>query len=78
MNWVEVLNNAIEYIEDNLLEDLTLIQVAAYVNVSSAHLQRGFSALAGVVVRHNYKDTLEISFLLRNAGMSFFLSPLAG
>ena len=50
MNWVEVLNNAIEYIEDNLLEDLALTQVATYVNVSSAHLQRGFSALADITV----------------------------
>ena len=50
MNWVETLNNAIEYIEDNLLEDITLTQIAGHVHISSAYLQRGFSALADLTV----------------------------
>ena len=50
MNWVETLNGAIDYIEDNLLEEMSLLQVASYVNTSSAHLQRGFSALAGITI----------------------------
>ena len=50
MNWVEILNHAIEYIEDNLLDDITLSQIAEHVHISSAHLQRGFSVLAGLTV----------------------------
>ena len=50
MNWVEVLNSAIDYIEDNLLEDIALSQIAGHVHISSAHLQRGFSALAGLTI----------------------------
>ena len=50
MNWVEILNNAIEYIEDNLLDNITLSQIAGSVYISSAHLQRGFSSLAGLTV----------------------------
>jgi len=62
MNWVEVLNRAIEYIEANLLSDITLTDVADLVHTSVAHLQRGFSALAkttlGEYIR-NRRLTLE-------------------
>ena len=50
MNWVETLNNAIEYIEDNLLNDINPTQIAKHVHISSAHLQRGFSALAELAI----------------------------
>ena len=50
MNWVEVLNDAIEYIESRLLEDITSAEIANHVYTSSAHLQRGFSALAGLTI----------------------------
>ncbi|MCL2565310.1 MAG: AraC family transcriptional regulator [Defluviitaleaceae bacterium] len=50
MNWVEILNNAIEYIENNLLDNIALSQIAEHVHISSAHLQRGFSALADLTV----------------------------
>ena len=50
MNWVETLNNAIEFIEDNLLEELTLSQIAEHVHMSSSYLQRGFTALADLTV----------------------------
>ena len=50
MNWVETLNKAIDYIEDNLLEDITPSQIAKHIHISSAHLQRGFSSLAGLTI----------------------------
>ena len=50
MNWVEILNKAIDYIEDNLLDDITLPQIAKHLHISSAHLQRGFTALADLTV----------------------------
>ena len=50
MNWVETLNRAIDFIEDNLLDEITLPQIANHVYSSSAHLQRGFSSLAGITM----------------------------
>ena len=50
MNWVETLNKVIDYIEDNLHEPLIPSQIASQVHISSAHLQRGFSALAGLTI----------------------------
>ena len=50
MNWVETLNHAIDYIEENLLGEISPMQVARHVHMSSAHLQRGFSALADVTI----------------------------
>ena len=50
MNWVETLNKAIDYIEENLLDDITSSKIAAQVHVSNSHLQRGFSALAGLTI----------------------------
>lgn len=50
MNWVETLNRAIDYIEDNLLDDISLSEIASHAYISNAHLQRGFSALAGLTI----------------------------
>lgn len=50
MNWVETLNRAIDYIEDNLLDDISLSEIASHVYISNAHLQKGFSALAGITI----------------------------
>jgi len=50
MNWVKTLNQAIDYIEDHLLDDITITQIADHVYIGGAHLQRGFSALAGLTI----------------------------
>jgi len=50
MNWVEILNDAIAYIEDHLLDDITFVEIAEHVHTSSSHLQRGFSVLAGLTI----------------------------
>ena len=50
MNWVEILNEAIEYIEDNILDQIDSTQIASHVNMSSSYLQKGFSALADVTI----------------------------
>ena len=50
MNWVETLNGAIDYIEDNLLDDISLSEIARHAHISNEHLQRGFSALADVTI----------------------------
>ena len=50
IDWVEALNKALDYIEDNLLEDVTSSKIADHVYVSNAHLQRGFYALTGLTI----------------------------
>ena len=47
MDWVGSLNRAIEYIEENLLDDVTCDKVARHVFISSFHLQRTFYLLTG-------------------------------
>jgi AraC-like DNA-binding protein len=50
MNWVKTLNKAIDYIEENLLDDISFSEIAKNVHISNEHLQRGFSALAGLTI----------------------------
>ena len=46
----ESIQNAIQYIEDNLTEELNIDNIAAKAYVSSFHFQRIFSALCGFTV----------------------------
>ena len=46
----EGIQNAIQYIEDNLTEELNIDNIAAKAYVSSFHFQRIFSALCGFTV----------------------------
>jgi AraC family transcriptional regulator len=50
MEWVKTLNNAINYIEDHLLENLTCQEIASHVYSSNFHFQRCFSLLTGMTV----------------------------
>lgn len=50
MNWVKIIEDAIEYIERNLTEDLTVGRIAEEVNTSAFYFQRGFSMLCGYTV----------------------------
>ena len=50
MDWVKTLNDALDYIEDNLLEDITSLNIAKHVYVSNAHLQRGFYYMTGLTL----------------------------
>lgn len=50
MEWVRSLNKAIDYIEENLLDDLTCAKVASHIYISSYHFQRCFSLLTGMTV----------------------------
>ena len=49
-NWMENLQNAITYIEENLTEEIKVRDVADKAYVSEFHFQRIFSALCGVSV----------------------------
>lgn len=50
MEWTHTLNQAIEYIEENLGEDINCEEVAAQVYLSSFHFQRAFYMLTGMTV----------------------------
>ena len=48
MDWVKTINDAIEYIEENLTEDITLADISKSVNLSAFHFQRSFTLLTGM------------------------------
>ena len=50
MDWVETLNKTLDYIEDNLLENIAVDKIAKHVYVSNAHLQRGFYCMTGLTM----------------------------
>lgn len=50
MNWIETLNESINYIERNLFNKLTCEDVANHVYISIFHFQRVFSLLTNLTV----------------------------
>lgn len=50
MNWAKIIEDAIDYIEENITEDLTAGRIAGEVNTSAFYFQRGFSMLCGYTV----------------------------
>jgi AraC family transcriptional regulator len=50
IGWIEGIQNAIEYIEDNLTEELQIIEIAEKAYVSAFHFQRIFKILCGFTV----------------------------
>lgn len=50
MEWVDVIQKAIEYIEKHITENISAQEVADYVCMSSFYFQKGFSMLCGYTV----------------------------
>ncbi|PYY28152.1 AraC family transcriptional regulator [Paenibacillus illinoisensis] len=50
MNWIESLQKAIQYIEEHLLENVTIEQIAAQAHISPFYFQRTFTLLTDVTV----------------------------
>ncbi|MBD5506114.1 MAG: AraC family transcriptional regulator [Lachnospiraceae bacterium] len=50
MDWIKAVENAIEYIEENITEDLTIAGIASQVNLSAFYFQKGFAMLCGYTV----------------------------
>ncbi|MEH7491517.1 AraC family transcriptional regulator [Neobacillus niacini] len=50
MGWVESLQTAIDYMEDHLLDDITIEDIAKQASVSEFHFQRIFSVLTDITV----------------------------
>ena len=47
MDWMKAIGEAIEYIEDNITDDITPYDIASHVNISPFYFQKGFSFLCG-------------------------------
>lgn len=50
MEWVKAITTAVEYIENNLTENIFAEDIAKHVNISPFYFQRGFSFLCGYTV----------------------------
>ena len=50
MEWMAIIGNSIQYIEDHITEDITVEDVAKCVGVSSFYFQKGFAMLCGFSV----------------------------
>ncbi len=50
MGWVESLQKAIDFMEDHLLEEISIESIAKQANVSEFHFQRIFSVLTDIPV----------------------------
>lgn len=56
MNWNESISRAIEYIENNLTNDITIDDVANHSYISSFYFQKGFSMLCGYSISEYIKN----------------------
>lgn len=50
MEWIEAISEAIKYIENHITEDITMHEVASYVNISPFYFHKGFSMLCGYTI----------------------------
>ncbi len=50
MEWTKAISGAIEYIEHNITEDISLEDIAGHVNISAFYFQKGFSLLCGYTI----------------------------
>ena len=50
MEWMAIIGNSIQYIEDHITEDITVENVAKCVGVSPFYFQKGFAMLCGFSV----------------------------
>ncbi|MBD5157598.1 MAG: AraC family transcriptional regulator [Butyrivibrio sp.] len=47
MDWTDAINKAIEYVEKNITDDISVDDVARQINISPFYFQKGFSLLCG-------------------------------
>ena len=50
MEWAEAISTAIEYIEENITENITAEDIARQVSVSPFYFQKGFGMLCGFTI----------------------------
>ena len=47
MSWMELVGNAIQYIEEHITDDLSVEEIAGQVHISPFYFQKGFAMLCG-------------------------------
>jgi len=50
MGWIESIGEAVNYIEDNITEDISIDDIAKHVCISSFYFQKGFAMLCNISV----------------------------
>ncbi|NLK97669.1 MAG: AraC family transcriptional regulator [Epulopiscium sp.] len=50
MEWMTIIGNSIQYIEEHITEDITVDSIAKNANVSTFYFQKGFAMLCGFTV----------------------------
>ena len=50
MEWMAIIGDSIQYMEDHITEDISVDSVAKSVGVSSFYFQKGFAMLCGFSV----------------------------
>lgn len=68
MNWVASIHQAIQYIENNLREELSIRDIAQQAALSPFYFQKGFAMLCGITVGDYIR---QLTFTKRKAGMDF-------
>lgn len=56
MNWIEDVNKTLEYIENNILDDISVEKIAKVVNISPFYLQKGFSLIVGIGIKEYVRN----------------------
>jgi AraC family transcriptional regulator len=88
MNWIKTINDAIEYMENHLRDEIALADIAEHVNLSAFHFQRAFSLLtemspaeylrkkrlekAALLLRSTDLDVQQIAMRLQFCSQSYF------
>ncbi len=68
MEWAKAISTAVEYIEENITENLTAEDIARQVNISPFYFQKGFSLLCGFTITE----------YIRNRRLALAAEELAG
>lgn len=50
MEWMKIIGNSVQYIEEHITDDITVEDIARSVNVSPFYFQKGFAMLCGYTV----------------------------
>ena len=56
MEWMAIIGNSIQYIEDHITENITVDNIAKSVGVSSFYFQKGFAMLCGFTVKEYIRN----------------------
>lgn len=56
MEWMQALRQSIDYMEQHLLEQISITEIAAAVHISPFYFQRGFQIVTGYSVKEYLRN----------------------